>query len=526
MYVIISTSDLDIPTVFGGSINKTMSLLYKKPLISYILNELYSYNDFIDKILIIGNNLKPVEDFFKFDYKDEFFKTKIICLKNEDSKDFITDIYSSVEYIADNLNVNNEIEILVWRGNEIIENTKIFTDYTIGSFKCKNIDVVKFTKFPHLVNNLIYLKENNELTFDNLLERYLVRDSLNELTKDYQYIPLKNDYDYYVAQAKMINKDYHENYDIHIDLTLQSINLRSKHLNEKFSRETYEKIRLNQWNLWSYYDFITLADNRQLTFLPNPIHKDIDIKGEYTNEITVKWIPDNSLRYALLYQQLPGKIWNNIFIKIMSILDEIFHKKEDSPAFRLDKSVLEDFIKNFLKNAKCSIPCVIKKHTDLIKWMELYDDFEKRFRKFVNFDTVFYNGVENRLVHGNLSLENIKCNLSNGSIHFVNPLDRGRKIVCTLEDYSEMLLDSYCLFPLFLTGKFVDYNNRGIDIPDFISESAEHITSSIACFIDDIVLVKEYALFRGLQSFFEIPCELRNAFRSFLNFRVREILNG
>lgn len=524
MYVIISTSGLDITTsIFSEPLNKSMILLNKKPIISYILDELYSYMDFVDKIFIVGNNLKPIENFFKFDYKDEFFKTKIYCLKNEKSNDFETDFYSAVEYITDNL-MKKDCNVLLWRADELVTNTKIFKDYTLGSFRCcynnENINVYKLTSFPDIVNNLLYLKENNQLTMDNFLERYKNRQNVIDLSDEIIYYRLKNDYDYYKAESSFINKTEHENHFIKVSLLDQSIRLRNKYKMCQFSRGNYEKSRKVEWDLWSHYNFLEYSNNVQQTYLPNIIDRDIDIRGEYTDEITVKWIPDSSLRYMMLYQTHSSKIWHNIINKVCYILANIFHKKEKDYHYRIDESVLEQYVNDLLKDMKCSIPCNVSKN-DWHWWMELYDDFAKRFRAFVNPDTAFYNGTDERLVHGDLSLDNVKCSIYTGMIHFVNPFNRLRKIVNILEDYSSMLVDSYCIYPIFETEKYISYHKHGLDVPDFIADNSDAITTAITNNIPNyVILSKEYALFKMLQY------AKNDVINTFLIHRVREILHG
>ena len=531
MYTIISTSGLDINlTLFSDTISKPMTLINKKPIISYILDELYSYSDFVDKIFIVGNRLNEIENFFKFDYKDEFFKTKIICLKNEYSTGFVTDFYSAIEYMVDELNVQNDCEVLLWKGDELVRNTRIFTDFSIGSFQCYNndrkIDVYKFAKFPHVVNNLLYLKENNELTFDNFSKRYSDWDVISELKNDIEYTKLDNDYDYYVANCNFINNDSHQYHFISVSLNDQSIEFLNKYANVNFTRKNYELCRSIQWDLWSYYDFIDYADNDQKAYLPYPLNRGIDIRGEYCDRIKMKWIPDNSLKYAMLYQTLKPNLWKNVFGKVCYILSNKFHKKENSPAFRIDEPVVNNWIKNLLHNFKCSILPIFKNKNEIYFWMELYDKFEQDLRNYINHDTLFYNGVEDRRVHGDLSLEHIKCNLVNGDIHFVSPLDRNRKIVTPLEDYGSIIVDTYCLYPLFECGKYIDYGKSGIDMPDYIAESAEAISECVLENISFTDLAKEFALFKSLFNYWNIPDENKDAFRTFLNYRVRGILNA
>ena len=530
MEVIISLSGLDVQLMLSSSkINRAMALLNKKPILGYILDELYSYSDFIGKIYIVGNNLEEVENFFKFDYKDEFFKTKIVCLKNEDSSGFATDFYSAIEYMADNQNMT-EAEVLIWRGNELLRKTKVFTDYSIGSFQCydkdRKINVYKMVKFPHIVNNLLYLKENNSLDMETFLNRYQEWDTMKKLDYDFEYVKLDNDIDFYNAECEFINNDSHKNHYVSVDLRDQTIEFLNKYSNINFSRKCYDICRNIQWDLWSEYNFLEYANSEQMAYLPYPINRSIDMRGEYCDRVKLRWIPDASLKYTMLYQTINQELWKNIFDKVCYILSSKFHKKEDSPAFRIDKPIIEDWIRKLLHNAKCAIPPVLGKRKEIYFWMELYDKFEADLRKYINYDTLFYNGIENRLVFGDLSLEHIKCNLSNGDIHFVSPLYRTRKIVSPMEDYSSMLTDTYCLYSLFECGKYIDYGKNGVDMPDYIGDSAENITSAISNNISDIELMKEYSLFLSLMKFFDIPDDNKMAFFNFLNFRVREILNG
>ena len=540
MFVILSTSGLEFQlSLYASEMNKTMVLVNKKPIISYILDELYSYTDFIDKIFIVGKDLKPIENFFKFDYKDESFKTKITCLKNEDSTSLISDFYSAIEYMADEMNVHGDVEVLLWRTDELSTNTRVFTDYSIGSFQAyfgtRPLNIWKFTQFPHIVNNLLYLKENHSLTMDNFIQKYSEWDTFITLNYDFEYDKLDNDYDFFVVNSKYINNDSHLHHIINVDLKDQTMEFTNKYYDTKFTRETYEKSRNIQWDLWSHYNFLEYADNEQMAYLPYPIDRSIDIRGEYCDNIKVKWIMDPSLSHTMIYETINPNLWTNIFEKVCYILKEKFIKKNKCCKCRIDDDIIEKWLKDFLKDLKCSIACVYgccprcnanKYNNDLYLWMELYDKLEMDLRNYINHDTLFYNGMENRYVHGNLTLENIKCNMTNGDIHFVSPYHRNREIVCTVEDYGMILRDTYAMYPLFQCGKFVDYGKNGLDVPDYIAENADTITNAIGTHIgDDLELMKEYSLFMALKNCFEeIPEENQDAYRTFLNFRVREIL--
>ena len=141
--------------------------------------------------------------------------------------------------------------------------------------------------------------------------------------------------------------------------------------------------------------------------------------------------------------------------------------------------------------------------------------------------SVFHNGTGGRLVHGNLTLGNILCNWQTLDIHFINPLNRTGILVDAFSEYAGLYVDCWCLLPVFMHGRHVDYGANGLDVPDYIADNAYAIESLLDARLGEkAVQAKTEALMSALEMIDVVPEEHRKAFMAFLQYRANELYAG
>lgn len=484
MYVIIAASEMETMLVpLSKPICKALVPINGKPILQYILDELYSYQADIDEIVIVKNKIDDIQEYLKYTSQDDFFKTKIHCVNRNSNvltngeQSLFSDFYSGVEFLVDNLNVEQS-EILLWSADELVLNSRKLVDLTTGSFCCsynKNpVKIYRFDEFPYVVNNLITLNNDGKLhTIKDFLELYKRTCDVFILEEFGSYKVWNTQLDYYKVQSEFIQNDNYNSIVVDIDLDKEQITKTNKYANYDYSYEINELSRDVQYKLWSEANFLDLANREQSIFLPELVTQGVNKRGEYCDWITEELIQGTTLESLLLREDVSKETWKTIFEKIIEVVTNTFHGDdiEDSDELYSSyvvKNIRERYVDDVKKTLLETLSDVQSEFSyenrfdnyfyldgnAVVEWKMFIDDFISEYEKRADKDTVIYNGTCERLVHNNLTFDNILYDTFNTQLHFINPRSRQWEIVDKNRDFATLYLTCYCGVSALKTGLY------------------------------------------------------------------------
>lgn len=528
MICILSTSGLKkVVSDCGAEVSKAMLLIGEKPICSHMLDELQALQEFFEKILIVGSDLKEFEDWAKFGMHDEFFKTKLVFLKDSNAKCIDDDVWSAMDWMYAK---EWRPQVIIMRPDMYALDISKITDGYLGSFKAyadgKPLDIWKLSDFAIAVNTMLKLNEEEKWSLDNLSETLMNKGEMEALDISGAILPLETRGDYLRAWKLQQPSDGPISYEV--DTERQTIKIGNAWRTKKWTPSIYASERGVQSMLWDCWDFLEYANPVQKTYLQNPVDRGPNVRGEYCNWIELELIPDSSVQAIMMGRSLGKKSWQEIMDKALDILEESFWQEQEpdwrSDADRKDRTrFLERISDQWLDLVKEKVPVfsMIKWETLVRRYLEWMESHVKD-RKYV-----FHNGTGGRLVHGNLSLKTILCNWQTLNIHFIDPANRTGILVDSFDEYSGLYADCWCLLPVFIQGRHVDYGKDGLDVPDYIAENAFEIESILDARIGEkSTYAKTAALVQALSSMELVPEEHRKSFLAFLQYRANELYVG
>ena len=510
---------------------KPMLLIGEKPLMSNLFEELQKMHEFFERIYIVGSDLKPYEDWMHFCLKDEFFKTKISFLKAADSSSIDTDVWSAVEWLASGDHILSE-DLLIVRPDIFWTDLSFVSDEQKGSWRAytdgRPLNVWKTEGFARTVNAMAYAEEHGKPTMEGFTEKAEADGWLGAVDAAPFLMPLKNPKDLLDAAKWRESQKSGGALDCEIDLKRQTVKMSNAWRTKKWTPAVHLVEREIQSLLWDCWDFLDSAGSWQRPYLPAPVSRGPNVRGQYCNWIELQWIPDSSVEAMMLNRALSESEWRSIVDKALDILEESFWLEQEkdwrSDADRKDRArYLEDRSVYWQNLIETSIQQFsrIKWETVLSRHLEWLEDHVKD-RK-----SVFHNGTGGRMVHGGLSLRNILCNWQTLDIHFALPRNRTGILVDSLSEYAPMYADCWALLPVFIQGRHVDCGPEGLDVPDYIAENAASIEGILDERLGDQAReAKTEALMFALESIKDVPADHRKAFLAFLHYRADELYTG
>lgn len=520
MYVIIAASEMETSLVpLSKPICKTLVPINGKPILQYILDELYSYQADIDKIVIVKRNIQDIQEYLKYSLQDDFFRTKIHCV-NIDSTinefSFFSDFYTGVEFLVDTLKVKSS-EILLWSADELVLRSRKLVDLTTGSFCCsynKNpVKIYRFDEFAYVVNTLVTLHNDGKPhTIQDFLDLYKMTSDVSILEDFGSYKVWNTQLDYYKVQSEFIQNDVYNSIVIDIDVDKEQITKTNKYVNYDYSYSINELSRNVQYKLWSEANFLDLANKEQSIFLPEIISQGVNKRGEYCDWITEELIQGTTLESLLLCEEISKENWYSIFEKIVDVLQQTFHIDEledDDELYSsyVSKKVRERYVEDV---RKISLEIISELQDEfsydnrfdnyfyidcntIAEWKMFLDDFMPEYEKYADKDTIIYNGTCERLVHNNLTFDNILYDTFNTQLHFINPRSRQWEIVDKNRDYAMLYLSCYCGLSALKYGLFSESDNV-ITIAYPIHEKMLDCVYILDDFIDNNKFIKMYSI--------------------------------
>lgn len=529
MYVIIPASDMETALLpISEPVCKTLVPINGKPVLQYILDELYSYQSFIDEIVIVKRDAEDIREYLKYNKQDEFFLTKIHCVDGKNYKQMLNakysildDFYTGMEHLVDDLKVSPS-EVLLWRADELVFNSNKLVDQSIGSFKCshnlKEVGIYRFDKFAHVVNTLVYLNEDLEPhTLNDFVNLYSKKDDVSVLSDFGEYKEWQTKETYYELQSELIQNDEHSSIFVEIDLGRDTITKTNRYADEPYSFNVMEKSREVQYSLWSEANFLELANAEQSIFLPKFLERSVNKRGNYCDTITEQFIYGSTLDSLLLNGKLPKTTWKYLLEKIVEVQREVFHNDslEDSDELYhsyISKKKRENYFSEYESKLSSTLYLLTEKFTkeneqynyfvlsnnDIAEWKMFFELFLKEHERQLTKDNLIYNGSCERLVHNNLFFENIVYDTFSNKIFFINPRSREHDFVEKYKDFARLYLSAYCGMDALLCGKYSE--ERGIiSLSEQVLESMSSCEDILDELFENNLYLKHYAIVMMLE---------------------------
>ena len=538
MYVIIPASDMETSILpLSKPLCKTLVPINGKPVLQYILDELYSYQSDIDEVIIVKRDASDIRDYIKYNKQNDFFLTKVHCVDVKEHRytpchetAILEDFYAGVEYLVDTLKVPYS-EILLWSADELIFDSKKLTDLSLDSFICsykKNaVKVYRFDEFPYVVNILIDLKEDPKTnTIEDFLRLYgnaTRKLSILENFGDYKVWNTRSDY--YALQSELLEKSEHTTLNLDIDLTHHKITKTNKFLEDDFiSYSENERNRDIQYDLWSEANFLENATPEQSVFLPEYIDRGVNKRGEYCDYVTEEFVAGTTLESLLINEDITEDNWRMILQRIKTVLCDDFHRNDLEGDEVWNEYVPQKTRKKFLEEKRefafaaledlqrffCAENVrenyYILRRNDVAEWKMFFDKFFEEYENNLTQDNIIYNFTCDRKVHNNLSMKNIIYDTFTNRMVFINPTSRNLDIVDKNKDYASLYM---CAMGL-----------SAIDSKKFIEDCKEITISKVAqermnvCLdiLNDLFDNSEYLMMYALYEMFLIAHKKKDAY--------------
>ena len=470
MHVIIPASDMDIAICpLSEPICKTLVPINNKPVLQYILDELYSYMEYIDEIVIAKRNSDDVLNYVCHTSNiDPLFRERIHVVETKQSNlsgaeyAFMDDFYAGMEHLVDVVHAPMS-EILLWRGDVLTINTSKLTDMSLPSYVCVDSDnnpigICKFTNFVLSVN--INVRMNNQkqdghyFTLSDFIKEYKESGEEVELLSDYgDYLNWQDRTEYYKIQSSFIEKDEHSKFNIEINYDKQQITKTNKYADDEYNRQTFDTSRRIQALLFSESSALEIANSEQKIFLPELIETGISQRGNFIDTLTEEYVSGTTLSSLMTDQKLSKSTWKKILERIDSnILNDVFFKctlsYRDIRNELVDLNIEDEYVNDINEWIKDSVLQVSNKFTEenietyyyvmenqkKIDWSIFADKLCEDVKNHIDAYNIFYQGSLERMTHGNPSFDNIIYDQFTGAIHLINPCVRQYQLTWTVLD--------------------------------------------------------------------------------------------
>lgn len=530
MICILSTSGIEKAiSSCGAETSKAMLVIGEQPLCSSILNELQSLEEFFEKILIVGSDLKDFEDWAKFGMHDEFFKTKLTFLRNADAKSMDDDVWGAYEWLTTQ---EGRPQVLAIRADIYALDFGRLVDGDLGSFRAyadgSPLDIWRMDDFVESVNTMVELNEEGQWSLEAFTNAMMQKGKMEALDMTGAVLSLKTRKDYFKVLKMQLAQKSDSPFAYEVDEERQTIRISNAWKSKRWSPSVWKTERMVQSGLWDCWDYLESASPSQRPYLPAPIDRGPDVRGEYCNWIELQMLPDASLESMMISRKLDESSWREMLDKVLDILEEEFWTEKEpdwrSDADRKDRQRYLDMLSDkWMDLVRAKVPTfsmikwdtLVKRH---LEWMESHVKDRK---------SLFHNGTGGRLAHGNLSLKTILCNWQTLDIHFIEPTARTGILVDSFAEYVGLYAGCWCLLPVFIRGRHVDCGADGLDVPDYIAENAYAIESILDSRLGEkAVQAKIEALMQSLELFELVPAEHQKAFMAFLQYRANELYIG
>lgn len=601
-----------------GLLSKDVQVFYNKPLIKYILDELYSYQEYIDNIIIVVSNTEYFNSLINIIEKDKLFLRKIHIV--EDSlKTLFSNLDTGYTYIKEN-NIESD-SILFWSGTELLFKTRKFSDPRLSSFRCyskskeeiieelpnktkiiydsktrtfkliqvkdvvaskdilytdsnnysetynisiednviQNNSLVEFKNLNtddyieqytgHIFNVFKFNQKildnilpNNEYeSLDELLFDYNLKDpfyKLNEFAFSFSLISLdyENDFKQYIAIKNISSTDLL----IDIDFLNDSITKTNKYSLLPYSRDIVDNLKDIQSKLFNESSILSKYNERQKIYTPKILDIDITRGGDYIDYITEEFIPGPTLDNVLLYGKLSDSQISKCVLKIINVIENVYHTNVDYTNYDVYIRSLEDKqIKKYLTEKKeyyksiasyyktTYSPSNIEEYGFVFdsnteaKWNLFIESVFSEYEKDCSSENIISQGVFQRYIHGNLLFSSIKYNQDYNRIYFINQNFKCYSICDLNDDYVDLLVSTYMNLHALENGLYTE-DNSIIKISSEVTETTMKYLSVLEENVSNIDKLKLLSIVK----LFEYPYKNQlpnNIVRAIINYSTQNL---
>lgn len=521
MYAIISASDnrASFFPMMAESSAKTFVHINGKPILQYILDELYSYQEYIEDIIIVKNNSDDVEEYIRYNTVDPFFKTKIHIVEqnsvteNMDQDEILfRDLYSGVEHIVDSIKASPD-SIILWSGDVLATDTGKITDITLSSFECaydgERVNLFRFDEFVVVQNICVKMNSIQKVcSINDFISEYR-ENSEFETMNDFGILhSWKTTDDYIDTLLGFIKSSDHGDIKISIDPVRQQITKTNKYSLLPYTLENHDKSVVVQKNLFLEFSALDNATAEQKIFLPELIETGITKGGNFLDEITEEYISGAKLSDIMMNEVLTVKSGRAIAEKLMKIMHEIFHKSNlddcEDIEYVVEKKNRERWISQFRKKLDDAVnnnDFISSGCNDICAWKAVLDMFYALASSYFNKNNIIYQFSSERMVHGNLVFENIFYESMKKSMRMINPKGDKWDIVWKYDDFGDVYFSIISGYYPIIRKKYIIDENGYVNIENKIQSNMD----MLECIFDEHFTVPESKMLKlyGLLKAFE-----------------------
>jgi len=458
----------------SNSISKAMVPVNGKPIISYIIDQLFEIGNPME-IVIVHNELGDIENFVQNAYGHLYEEGRIIFAEQKNPEGPLHAIAVGAQRLAEyNRNFPSEDEdhpMMVWLGDTIClepsfnMNKSFLVTAAVEDYQrwCLVDEDCQFYDKPELPprtdkaligiyyfrNEKVFSRALNEgMGKDKIKNEHQISSLLNSYLEHGQFFDLEVTdewYDcgelrtFYESKARLLNRSARAFNHISVDTFLGTVTKRAETDDKK------EKINLE------YKWFASLPEKPSL-FCPRVLHSEI-------GELVMSQEPGTPLNEMWLYDNLRYDVWTTIVDKILAIHNDVFKKelgKNVKDSFEWIRAMKEMYVTKNLKR----LVQMEKDIPNLDDFNLVYDFVEKTGQELVE------SGVDwSYYMHGDSHLGNILFEPLQGSIKFVDPRGEFGHIQGTegdmRYDMAKLTQDFYLNYADIVAGNYImDINDN------------------------------------------------------------------
>ena len=477
---------LSIPEQNGGYSSDGFTIIYKQPILKHFLDELYSYQERVDNIVIITKYKDIFDKYASIFIKDELFLRKVYTIAATTD-----DMFENLK-LADRLleSIGTESDYtLLWSTSELVFNSGRLSDISLGAFRCfhndRPVDIYRFDS--SIMKNVI---ATDPIDFPDFLHRYEYADQTEVLIEFGDYFPVKTDYlSKFKIEHYLISHDCNEDFRFEVDPINQTLkkSVRYSLRLDNYSPEKAAYVKKLRKELFNEQDFLSACNANQRIFVPELIEVGTTKAGDYVDDITYEYITPVTLESHLLFGDMSKDNAEVCIEKLMTAVHNVFHNTEATPYDIAVSSISERNVGSYLRTKKESYIKVLDDYfkeycpenierneitftaNDYNSWRSYIDAVFTEYEKICSADSIIQNGRCGRLVHGALTFDNIIYNSYDNTMKFINPKYPKHKIVNKHDDLVALLMSTFMNLHAILNGYYYECNHY-IRIPQVLED--------------------------------------------------------
>lgn len=452
----------------SNSMSKAMIPVNGKPIISFILDELYKIGNPYE-IVIVHNELGDIQRFLNHAYPKQVADGSIMFAQQHSPKGPLHAIQVGNELLS-NSEENND-PVMVWLGDTICleESFKLSTDFLVtakvddfqrwclvdnncvfydkpelnpGTDKAL-IGIYYFANYKvfqkSLEEGMLMPKIKDEHQISSLLDSYLKNGRKFKLKVTGEWYDCGDLQSFYSSKAKLLNRSARAFNHISVDTFLGIV--------KKSADSADKQKKIQEEKEW----FLKLPETASL-FCPRVLQSK-------NGELHMSHEPGTPLNEIWLYEDLRYDIWEGIYGKLLKIHNEVFldstgisHTPEEIKVSLVEMYLLKNWDR--LKE--------MKKKFDFLDF-SIVEDFVKSTGNQL---TTYESSMWSKVLHGDSHLGNILFEPLHGTFKFVDPRGKFGNLSGTegdmRYDMAKLTQDAFLYYADILAGNYKIENNKVI----------------------------------------------------------------